>query len=245
MLTIAVLHQKGGSGKTLLSVCLASAAHLDGLRTVLIDTDAQASSLTWGAERAEGSRLEGITVALAVSRSDRKVAPARFRELTAGYDVAIIDGPAREGGITRSAATFADIVLVPIAPGPTDFWSVQDTIQSIDGADETRAELGRPPVRRCFVVNAARLGSVLAREAQAEIEANLGEFVGVIHHRVSLPSALSRGETVLTLPVATEAAAEITRLWRTLKGPHAPDLKTKTTRPRGSGAGRRRVEVRR
>ena len=245
MLVIAVLHQKGGSGKTTLAVNLAAAAHLEGLRTVVVDADTQASALAWSANRSEGSRLDGIAVLLAVSKSDRKIAPARLRELTDGYDVAIIDGPARESGITRSAAAFADVVLIPIAPGPTDFWAVSDTLESLDAADEIRAELGRPPVRRAFVVNAARIGTVLARDAQTEIEANLGPFTGVVHHRMAFPVALNRSESVLTLPVATEAAAEIERLWRALKGNHGTQLKKPGKATRSGGARRRRFAVRR
>jgi chromosome partitioning protein len=244
MFSVAVLHQKGGSGKTTLAICLAAAAHLEGHRTTLIDLDSQASALAWSAERPEGSRLAGISVALAVAPSHRKVPLSSLRDLTAAYDVAILDGPAREPGITRSAAAFADVALVPIAPGPTDLWSVRDTVESLDAADEVRADLGLPPVRRAFVVNAARKGSVLQREAQAEIEASLGDCLGTVHHRVSLPAALSRGETVLTLPVATEAAVEITRLWRALKGAYAAQLKAEAPR-RPRGGGRRNVALRR
>ncbi len=37
MLTVAVLQQKGGSGKTTLAINLAAAAHLDGRRTLVVD----------------------------------------------------------------------------------------------------------------------------------------------------------------------------------------------------------------
>ena len=247
MLSVAVLHQKGGSGKSTLAVNLASAAHLEGLRTTIIDTDVQASAMSWSAERREGSSLEGIAVKLAVSRSDRKIALPRFREWSDGYDVAIIDGPARESGITMSAAAFADVVLVPVAPGAADFWTLRETtLDSIDRADEVRAELGRAPVKRCFVVNAARVGTTLAREAQDEIEREqLGAFLGIVHHRVTLGVAFSRGESVLTLPVATEAAAEIAALWRALKGTHATQLaKPRKATPERS-ARSRRVALRR
>lgn len=49
---IAVLQQKGGSGKTTLATNLAAAAHLDGLRTLLIDMDRQGSALDWASARA-------------------------------------------------------------------------------------------------------------------------------------------------------------------------------------------------
>jgi Mrp family chromosome partitioning ATPase len=41
VLTVAVLQQKGGCGKTTLAINLAAAAHLDGRRTLVVDMDRQ------------------------------------------------------------------------------------------------------------------------------------------------------------------------------------------------------------
>jgi cellulose biosynthesis protein BcsQ len=48
-LTLAVLQQKGGSGKTTLAINLAAAAHLDGRRALVVDMDRQSSALDWNA----------------------------------------------------------------------------------------------------------------------------------------------------------------------------------------------------
>ena len=49
VLTVAVLQQKGGSGKTTLAINLAAAAHLDGGRALVVDMDRQASAFDWSA----------------------------------------------------------------------------------------------------------------------------------------------------------------------------------------------------
>lgn len=116
VLTIAVLNQKGGVGKTTIATNLAAAAWLDGRRTLLIDLDRQGLALDWYAARAEGSKLSG----LAAVKVDKALAVPRFREITVGYDVVILDGPPRLGDVTRSAAVAADTVLVPVQPGPFD-----------------------------------------------------------------------------------------------------------------------------
>jgi chromosome partitioning protein len=61
-LTIAVICQKGGVGKSTLASNLAAAAHLSGLRTVILDPDPQGSLFDWKAARPTGSRLAGLDV---------------------------------------------------------------------------------------------------------------------------------------------------------------------------------------
>jgi chromosome partitioning protein len=229
MLTVAVLQQKGGSGKTTLAVNLAAAAHLEGRRTLVVDMDRQASAFDWSAARQDGSSLEG----LAVVKADRAMALPRMNEISRGYDYVFFDGPPRLGDVTQSAAVAADIALLPIQPGPFDFWAVAETLESLDQADQVREQLGRPPIRRVFVVNRAAANTRLAREAEEELRKSGGELAGVVHQRVAFPDSASRGESVLTSGSAHAAADDIKRLWRALKGgkhgsqPHKAKPRTK------------------
>lgn len=111
VLTVAVLQQKGGSGKTTLAVNLA-AAHLEGRRTLVVDMDRQASAFDWSAARQEGSSLEGLSVV----KADRAIARPRFREISRGYEIVFLDGPPRLGDVTQSAAVAADVAVLPLQP---------------------------------------------------------------------------------------------------------------------------------
>ena len=212
-LTIAVLQQKGGCGKTTLAVNLAAAAHLEGARTLVVDMDRQASAFDWGAARADGSALEGLTVV----RADRALPLPRFREITRGYEYAFLDGPPRLGDVTEAAAVAADVALLPIQPGPFDFWAVAETLASLDRADLIRAQLDRPPVRRLFVVNRTSATTLLARAASLGLNDVVGELGGAVYQRVAFPASAARGESVLTDP-RSAAAEDIRRLWRCVKG---------------------------
>jgi chromosome partitioning protein len=214
VLTVAVLQQKGGSGKTTLAVNLAAAAHLDGERALVVDMDRQASAFDWSAAREDGSPLDG----LAVVRADKAMALPRFKEIARGYDYVFLDGPPRLGDVTQSAAVAADVALLPIQPRPFDFWAVAETLESLDQADQIRAQLGRPPVRRAFVLNRASTNTRLAREAEAELRQAGGELAGVVHQRVAFPDTASRGESVLTSSLNEAAGDDIRRLWRNVKG---------------------------
>jgi len=216
-LTVALLQQKGGSGKTTLAVNLAAAAHLAGRRTLVIDMDRQASAFDWSAARRDGSPLDG----LAVVKADKAIALPRFREIARGYDVVFLDGPPRLGDITQSAAIAADIAVMPIQPGPFDFWAVAETLESLDHADQIREQLGRAAVVRVFVVNRAAVNTRLAREAELELRKAGGRLAGVVHQRIAFPDAASRGESVLTSRAADAAADDIHRLWRAVKGARA------------------------
>ena len=214
MLTVAVLQQKGGSGKTTLAINLAAAAHLDGDRALVVDMDRQASAFDWSAARQDGSPLEG----LAVVKADKAIALPRFREITRGYDYVFLDGPPRLGDVTQSAAVAADLAVLPIQPGPFDFWAVAETLEALDQADRVREQLARAPIRRVFVINRASRKTRLARDAAAELRKSGGELAGVVHQRIAFPDAASRGESVLTSAANEAAADDIRRLWRVLKG---------------------------
>jgi chromosome partitioning protein len=164
--------------------------------------------------REDGSPLDG----LAVVKADRAMALPRFKEIARGYDYVFLDGPPRLGDVTQSAAVAADVAVLPIQPGPFDFWAVAETLESLDQADQLRAQLGRPPIRRVFVVNRASTNTRLAREAEEELRKAGGELAGVVHQRIAFPDAALRGESVLTSSAMLLAADDIRRVWRQLKG---------------------------
>ncbi len=216
MITIAVLQQKGGSGKTTLAVNLAAAAHLSGRRTLIVDMDRQGSAFDWSHARAVGSKLDGLDVVNVQggAGADRGLQLPAFERLTNGYEVVVIDGPPRLGEITRFAAVVADVALMPVQPGAYDFWALAETLEALENADLVRAELGRAPVRRALVLNRVQRGTRLELEGRAALR---GTLVGIVHQRVAFAVSASRGESVYTTPGALLAATEIEKLWRALR----------------------------
>ena len=107
----AAVNQKGGSGKTTLSVHLAAALARDGARVLLIDDDPQGSALEWSALR-QGEP------AFPVIGLPKPVLHREVPTLATGYDHVIIDGPLQVADITRSAIMASDVVIVPVQPSP-------------------------------------------------------------------------------------------------------------------------------
>jgi chromosome partitioning protein len=208
---IALLNQKGGVGKTTLALNLAAAAHLARKRTLLVDLDQQGSALDWYAARAD--QPESALSGLSTVKLDRVVSARQFRELADGYDVVILDGPARLGEITRAAAIAADLVVIPVQPGPFDLWAGNETLASLDQADNIRAEFDHGPVRRVWVVNRASTGTVLARQAPEVLKTAGTVAPVVVHQRIAFASSAAVGESVLTTDPGSPAAEEIRKLY--------------------------------
>ena len=87
MKTAAILSEKGGVGKTIVTVHLGVAAHLAGLDVAIIDLDPQASAAEWADQRGEGRKPEAVTIPPA--RLDKLLADLR----ASGTDLVLIDTP--------------------------------------------------------------------------------------------------------------------------------------------------------
>ena len=226
-LTIAVICQKGGVGKSTLASNLAAAAHLSGWRTVVLDPDPQRSLVAWKAARPGGSKLEG----LAVKAVGESLTQPRFLKLTAGYEVAIIDGAPRLNDIARLAAMASDVALIPLRVGGFNWWATEETLELLDGVDEARTQLPvpRPPLRRVFVLNEAVERTRLGQSALQALEQLGGEAPVPIASRIHYAAAATAGESVLTytdrqlpqgVPLREQPAAiEMRTLWHALAEP--------------------------
>ena len=113
MRTIALVSQKGGSGKTTLSVGLAIAHELAGGDAVVIDLDPQGSAAVWG-------DLRGDDPPPVVTAHPPRLARVLDAAREAGASLAVIDTAPREAGGAVEAARWADLMLVPCRPSAVD-----------------------------------------------------------------------------------------------------------------------------
>ncbi len=138
---IGVLNQKGGVGKTTLSVNIAAALAKRGARVLLIDADPQGSSLDWSAAR-EGEPLFSV-VGLPRASIHKEIS-----QVGQGYDHIIIDGPPRVTDLARSAIMASDLVLIPVQPSPYDIWAADEVVKLVQEATVYKESL-----KYAFVVN--------------------------------------------------------------------------------------------
>ena len=121
MKTIALISQKGGSGKTTLATSLATQGCIKGLKTLLVDLDPQGSSYKWGNRREASvpTVIAGQAVAL-----EQILGVARAQNV----DLVIIDTAPHSEKDARKACEVADLVLIPCRPSIHDLDAIEDTI---------------------------------------------------------------------------------------------------------------------
>ena len=185
MPVIAIVAQKGGTGKTTLATNLASAfAETD--KVLLIDGDPQGSARDW-AETQRRMNLEVMEV-----NGGRFV--DQVRQLAPHYHWVIIDGPPGTSRTSADAVRAADLVLIPSKAGPFDVWAASDIVEAVQARQQTSG--GTPAA--AFVITMSKPRTTLGRQIQAALqEYGLPALEARTTERVSYPKMAMEGKSVL------------------------------------------------
>lgn len=196
-----IANQKGGVGKTTLTVHLATALARAGEKVLLVDADPQGSALDWSAAR-EGDPL--FPVAGLPKASLHKELPA----LAAGYSFVLIDGPPRVYDVARSAIMASDLVLVPVQPSPYDVWAAKEIVDLLG-----EAAVFKPALRSAFVVNRKIVNTAIGRDvADALAEYPVPVLKAAVCQRVMFAETAAQGRTVYELANGGAGAREVDAL---------------------------------
>jgi chromosome partitioning protein len=203
MPVIALLNQKGGVGKTTLSVHLA-AVLAEKHKVLLVDADPQESALDWSAQRGSGQFANMFpVVGLPKDSLHRELA-----QIARDYAYVIIDGPPGANKIARSAVVASDMVVIPVQPSPYDLWATDEIERIIDECEPVK-----PLLLTRFLINRLIPGTTLGNEIHEEIgKRNFSAFETTIRNRTEYAKAAARGMTALETEPRGPAAAEI-RAW--------------------------------
>jgi chromosome partitioning protein len=196
MKTVLLLGMKGGTGKSTVAIHLAVAAAQAGRKVTLVDTDPQASVMTWAAER---------------KAPEPQVVPARAYEVgkhikaNGSGSLAVIDTPPRAEGEITQLARLADLIVIPLHCTMLDLAASETAFGMAEAA-------GKPFV---VVFNAVNLRGLETSEARGALAAQ-GYTVAppMLASRTSFARALSNGMAVTEFESAGKAAEEINQLWK-------------------------------
>ena len=186
---IAVLNQKGGSGKTTIATNLAHALTLAGVKVLLVDADPQGSARDWN--EANGGQL------LPVVGLDRETLPQDLKAISSGYDYVVIDGAPQIAKLAAAAVKAADVVLIPVQPSPYDIWAAADLVDII----KVRQEITNGKPNAAFVISRAIKHTKLSSEVSDALESyGLPILAHGTTQRVIYPTSAASGQTVFSEP---------------------------------------------
>jgi chromosome partitioning protein len=196
MKTVAVISQKGGAGKTTLTLHLAVASALSGQNTAVIDLDPQASAANWGDRR---ETEVPVVLSAHASRLRREVT----RVAIIGGEMLYLDTAPHSDGSALEAAKLADLVLIPCRPAILDLEALNNSLAFIRAAHK--------PI--CVVLNAI---APIGHDADQAVGALKGLEVEIcpvrLGHRVAFARSLISGQVAQEFDPRGKAAGEMDRL---------------------------------
>jgi chromosome partitioning protein len=193
---LAIIGQKGGSGKTTTALGVAVAASLAGRAVAVIDLDPQATAANWSDRR--GDEAPAV-VSCQVSRLAHVLEAAEKQ----GAELAIIDTPGKSTDTAIAAAKAADFVLLPIQPQLFD-------IETLGSVKEILAIAGNPPAA-VLVNRAAVQGRRHTETQEAATAQGFTVCPVVIFSRAAHGDAGNVGQSAAEYEPTGKAAQELTR----------------------------------
>ena len=179
--TVGIVSQKGGVGKSTLARTLATMAAAGGIRVLLADLDPQqATALRWEKTRAEQQQANALLTVKGFGTAGQALAAGT------GYELLVIDGPARASRGTLEIAEHAHLVVVPSGGSVDD---LHPTVLLLHEFAQQGIEKGRVVVLLSRILDQGEEENARAYIKRAGYEV----MPGCIREKVGYRDALNRG----------------------------------------------------
>ncbi len=220
--TIAVLSQKGGTGKTTMVRTLTDVFRRIGLATLAVDLDPQGNLSDYldvapeasptvgdvlsGRARAADAVHDGIIPAnLGLAESELAMSGKMGRELTLrralrevhdGYDVVLIDCPPALGLLTVNALVAADFALLS---AEAQYFAMQGVEQALEVIELARENLNPDLEWLGVVLNIADMRTRHSREAFDSLRQHFGEKLveQTIRQSIAYAESAERAQSIV------------------------------------------------
>ena len=220
--TIAVLSQKGGTGKTTTVRTLTDVLRRSGVRTLAVDLDPQgnlsdyfdlptdveptiADVLTGRCTAAKAIHNDIIPANLSLAEAELALGGKMGRELTlrralgklgSDYEVILIDCPPSLGLLTVNALVAADRALIT---AEAQYFALQGVEQAMEVVELARDSLNPELSLLGVLLNLADMRTVHSREALESLKERFGDqvFDSVIRASIAYAESAERARSIL------------------------------------------------
>jgi chromosome partitioning protein len=181
----------------------------------LIDTDRQATLSIWHQRRNAETpqRLDASLSRIQEALKTLELQHAAF---------CFIDTAPTISEQNTALLDFADLVLIPVRPSPSDLWAIAETVERVKDA-------GKPFL---FVITQAKSNASITAQAAAALSQHGRVAQSFVHDRVAYAAAMTGGNTA---PETAKGPAvdEIAALWKEIKHYFNESMKSERRRAHG------------
>ncbi len=221
-ITIAILSQKGGTGKTTAVRTLADVLRRGGLQVLAVDLDPQGNLsdyldvppeaqptvsevLGGSAKLTQAIHGDVVPANLSLAEAELALGGKIGREMTLRralqqtperYDIVLIDCPPSLGLLTVNALVAADWALIT---AEAQYFALQGVEQAMQVVDVARDSLNPPLALLGVLLNLADMRTVHSREALASLQERFGEkvFGSVIRSSIAYAESAERALSIV------------------------------------------------
>jgi len=186
---ISFLNQKGGVGKTTLSINIATCLALKKFKVLLIDADPQNSSLDWASIRKKENLFTVVSITKPIIHKE-------VPKLIKNYDHIIIDGPPRIYDVAKSAIVTSDVVIMPVQPSPYDVWAANEVVNLIKEVSEPLEDIKN--IKSAFLINRKIVNTAIGRDVEQALKQYEMDILQThICQRISYAETAATGSSVV------------------------------------------------
>ena len=194
MKVITLMNQKGGVGKTTLTLSLAARWHLAGFSVAIVDCDPQRSSVFWKRQQVENSPLKDLNVYAVKLPSEIRAC----RNLD--VDFILLDTPGTDKATVRAAVNASDALIIPVQPSAID-------LDASSVSMEVALSTGKPTA---YIMNRFIHQTKLGDEMKDALRKTPVKVLSkVLAQYQDFPRAIGLGETPSTMFPGDKAAQNI------------------------------------
>lgn len=203
---ITVVSQKGGAGKSTITMQLAAGLARRGRIIEVVDLDVQETATRWAEAAAPAQpfparmhRFNGEPLEL----------PAKLAKWSRRADAVIVDcPPALDHPRTLAALNHTDLAIIPVVPSPTDLWSTRAIERIIVDLKKSR-----PQLKAVLLPNRVSRTALAADVIEVMHDFELPVLAAAIAQRNAYAQSAAIGGSVFDLGSAAKPAQlEILRL---------------------------------